>query len=404
MLLSIAWRNIWRHKVRSLIIMLSVLIGLFSGLFVLALYEGMLLSRVRTVIDTEVAHIQIHDPQFKNDYDPAFIIVRGNELLNHLQSDSRIEMASARAVTQGMLSTVTGSAGIQINGVVPKEENQVSLLNKKMIAGEGLNPNRKNGIVIGKKLADKMKLKIGSKLVLTFTDKERNITSGAFRVAGIYQTNNSPLDERMVYVEKNTLTTYLNTPDSFHEIAVLLKNDKDMEAMQQNLQSLYPNYSIKNWKENSPETNMMVSTIDQYSNIIIIIIMLALAFGIINTMLMSVLERTREIGMLSALGMNRIKIFSLVLYETIFLTMIGVPLGFITAFISIYYLSGIGIDISSVSGAAMSGFGFSSIIYPEFPYSSVFSVMMIVTCTALFSALFPSIKAIRLEPADALRQ
>ena len=132
--------------------------------------------------------------------------------------------------------------------------------------------------------------------------------------------------------------------------------------------------------------------------------MIALAFGIINTMLMSVLERTREIGMLSALGMNRIKVFNLILSETILLTLVGVPLGFLISWITIDYFSTAGIDISSFSGAAMSGFGFSSIMYPEFPGARIPTVMIIVISTALLSSLFPSLKAIKLQPADALRQ
>ena len=148
----------------------------------------------------------------------------------------------------------------------------------------------------------------------------------------------------------------------------------------------------------------MVGVVDQYSAIIMVIIMISLAFGIANTMLMSVLERTREIGMLSALGMNRVKVFTLVLSETVLLKLVGIPVGITVAWLVIYYFGRMGIDISSFSGEAMSGFGFGSVIYPEFPTSSLTQVMMIVVGTALVAALFPSLKAVKLQPADALRQ
>jgi len=383
--------------------MASVTIGLFAGLFVVGLYEGMMRSRVRIVIDEEVAHLQIHHPEFKQDYDPNFNLDL-NRIKNGLNKVQGIKKVAIRSITQGMLATTTGSAGVQILGIGIGDEAIVSSIDNKIREGKTLDPNKKNGILIGKKLADKMKVKVGSKLVLTFTDRENNVISGAFRISGIYQTINTPLDERLVYIDREKLNEYLGLENTCHEIAILLNRDEDLEPTKSELLVQFPEYSVKTWRENSPETNLMVGTINQYSTIIIIIIMIALAFGIINTMLMSVLERTREIGMLSALGMNRIKVFSLILGETFILTMIGVPLGILLSWISIKHYSNAGIDISSFSEEAMSSFGFTSIIYPEFPWENLATVLLIVVITALFSAIFPSIKAIKLQPADALRQ
>lgn len=401
--LRLAWRNVWRNRTRSFIIMASVAIGLFAGMFVLGLYQGMMRERVRTVIDTEVAHLQIHHPQFKEDYDPIFTLDE-NLIKLGLKQTEGIKALAIRSVTQGMLATTTGSSGVQINGIEPKEENEVSLLKGKIQEGEELDPTKKNGILIGKKLAEKMKLKIGSKLVLTFTDKESNVTAGAFRVSGIFQTINTPLDERNVFVNRATLNSYLGIENTGHEVAILLERDEDLENVKKSLLGKFPDYSIKTWKENSPETDLMVSTINQYSSIIIGIIMIALAFGIINTMLMSVIERTREIGMLTALGMNHRKVFVLILSETVILTIIGVPIGILLSWFSIQYFSKVGIDISSFSEQAMSSFGFTSMIYPEFPSANLLMIMIIVISTALISAIFPSLKAIKLQPADALRQ
>ncbi|MBC6366202.1 FtsX-like permease family protein [Algoriphagus sp. AK58] len=401
--LKMAWRNVWRNKTRSLIIMISVAIGLFAGLFVLGLYEGMMSERVRTVIDTEVAHLQVHHPEFKKDYDPKFTIDE-NLLENELKKIPEIKAFSNRVLAQGMLATTTGTSGVQIIGIDLEDEKEVSRVDLKVKEGELLDPGKKNGILISKKLAGKMKLKVGSKLVLTFTDIENTVTSGAFRVTGIYQTINTPLDERIVYVNRATLMDDLGLRESSHEIAVILNKDEDLDLVKNGVQAQFPQYSVLTWKENSPETELLVGTINQYSSIIIGIIMIALAFGIINTMLMSVIERTREIGMLTALGMNRKKIFLLILTETLILTLVGVPIGFICSWFSILYFSKTGIDISSFSEEAMSSFGFGSMIYPEFPFATMDSVLLIVFITALISALFPSWKAIKLQPADALRQ
>lgn len=368
--ISLAWRNIWRNKTRSLIIMTSVAIGLFAGIFVLALYKGMINSRVRTVIDTEVGHLQLHHKQFKDDYDPRFSM-REQQIISPLKSLHQIKYFSARTITFGMLSTTTGSTHICINGIVTDAENNTSKLKDKIKEGKELSENKKNGILIGKKLADKMKLKLNSKIVLTFTDKDNNLTAGAFRIVGIYQSDNTPLDELNVYVSKNALNNYLNLAQDCNEIVILLYHDNDLQATKKEIQKLFPDLVVETWKETSPETNLMVGYVDEFAIIYVIIIMIALAFGIINTMLMSVLERTREIGMLTALGMNRKRVFLLILSETILLTFVGVPLGIVSSWLTTIYFSKTGIDISSFSEAAMSGFGFSSIIYPQFPSDSL---------------------------------
>jgi ABC-type lipoprotein release transport system permease subunit len=257
--------------------------------------------------------------------------------------------------------------------------------------------------MIGKKLADKMKLKPGGKLVLTFTDTADEIVSGAFRVCAVYQSDNAPLDEANVYVDMKDLNALLGLKDEFHEVAVILKNDDDVNEIKKKLQDKYSAAKVESWIDISPEMDLMVKTTNQYSYIIIVIIMLALAFGVINTMLMAILERTREIGMMIALGMRRSKIFTLVLLETFMLTLAGTPIGLLTSWAVIKYLNYYGLDLSIMGTEMMSSFGFSTLVYPEFPTDKLMGVLLIILGTAFVSCLFPAIKAVRLKPVDALR-
>lgn len=398
-----AWRNVWRNRTRSLIIMASVAIGLLAGLCVLGIYDGMIRARVRKVIDWEVAHLQIHRTGFLDDYEAGATLTDAPNIEAFLSQHTGIQSFSMRAITMGMLANATGSTGVEIVGVDVEKEKHTSGLDKKVILGETLRTAHPSDVMVGKKLADRLGLRMGSRLVLTFTDVEKNITAGAFKVCGIYKTNNDRLDERLVYVHREALNHYLGVLEC-HEVAVLLRDDGRVEVTKTQLQGQFPQVEVRTWKENSPETDLMVGTVNQYSYIIVVIIMIALAFGIVNTMLMSVLERTREIGMLNALGMNHAQVFRLVVMETLMLTLVGVPVGMAVSWLGLDYSSKAGIDISSISGAAMSGFGFESIIYPRFPKAQVGSVVTIVFVTALLSSVFPSLKAMRLQPADALRQ
>jgi ABC-type lipoprotein release transport system permease subunit len=303
-----------------------------------------------------------------------------------------------------MLSTTTGSAGILIYGVIPDLENKASQLHQKIIEGKDFNQTRKNEVMIGKKLAQKMKLKLGSRLVLTFIDTANIMVAGAFKVAAIYQSNNAPLDEKNVYVNSKDLNALLGIQQGFHEVVVLLYREEDLEKVKSKLQEKFPVYQIETWREISPETDLLVKTVDQYSYIIMVIILFALAFGILNTMLMAVLERTREIGMMVALGTNRIKIFSLICLETVFLTLAGTPIGIFMAWLVTSYFHRNGLNLSGMGKEMMSSFGFSALIYPEFPTEKLVGILVIVITTAIFSCLFPAMKALKLQAVEALRR
>lgn len=404
MIYRLAWRNVWRNKMRSIVIMLSIAIGVFAGIAVLALYKGMMKSRVRTVIDAEVGHLQLHDSSFKKDYEPKFVINNSDKVLESILLMPAVKMAAPRSITMGMLATASGSTGVQVNGIVPEKEYEVSRLKKKIIEGSEFEITRKNQVMIGKKLANKMKVKTGSKVVLTCIDTSGNIVSGAFKVIAVFQSDNAPLDERNVYVTMTDINSLLNSGNAFHEIAILLKDDEAVNSVQKLLQQKFPSEQIETWREISPETDLLVKTTDQYSYIIMIIIMFALAFGIINTMLMAILERTREIGMMIALGTNRARLFFLVLLETIFLTLAGAPIGVLSGWIVTGYFNKHGLDLSGMGREMMSSFGFGTVVYPEFPADKLAGVLLIVAGTAIISSLFPAIKALKLQPVEALRR
>lgn len=400
---QLAWRNIWRNKMRSTIIIGSISIGLFAGIAVLSLYQGMMEGRIKTVIEEEIGHLQLHHPRFSEDYEIHWRISASDEIKHQLLNTKNIKAISTRSIAFGMLSTTAGSKGVQINGIIPEEEDATSQLNQKIIDGTSFTKIKKHQILIGKKLADKLNLHIGSKIILTLSDSYNDLVAGAYNIVGIFQSANTPLDEKKVYVNQKELNDLLSLPQGIHEISVLLTHNDSTEPIQQLLKTRYPNLLIENWKELSPETNLLITTVDQYSLIILVIIFIALAFGIINTMLMAILERTREIGMMLALGTGRLQMFGIVMTETFFLTLAGTPPGILISRILVKYYHQHGIDLSNMGTELMSSFGFKTIIYPVFPSEKIISTTLIVGCTALISGLLPAWKALRMKPSDALR-
>ena len=237
-------------------------------------------------------------------------------------------------------------------------------------------------------------------MIITIQDVKRDITAGAFRVVGIYETGNPMYDEMNAYVQQEDLKSLLNMQSGTHEIAVLQNSHDLADPLAQKYQSKYPDLLVEAWLDLSTGMRYMVEAFDTYVYFIVGIILLALILSIINTMLMAVLERTREIGMLMAIGMNKIRLFSLILIETIFLSVIGGPVGLLIAWLTIKYY---GIHGINLTGAAYGEMGFGSIIYPFLDLNSYLGVTVMVIVMSILAAIYPALKALKLRPVEALR-
>lgn len=403
MLTKIASRNIWRSRKRSLIIITAVSIGLWTGIFMMAFYNGMIEQRINSAISSELSHIQLHHPEFRKDYEIKYYLPEGQKMLEKIKNDSNVKAVTGRIIIKGMIASASGSSGITLNGVMPKQEQLLTNLKGKIIKGNYFNPKKGNEILISEKLRKKLKLNLNKKTILTFQDKEGNLASAAFRICAIYKTINAPYDDANIFVKITDVDSLAGIPKAINEIAVLLHSSSSVLEIQKNLKQQFPKTEIKNWMEISPELGLTVSVGDQMVYIFMGIILLALAFGIVNTMMMSVLERTREIGMLLALGMNKFKIFMMIILETFFLILAGCPIGILLAFATIGITNQTGINFSQFS-EVYSSFGYSSIIYPTLTWNQFGNIVVLIVLTALFSALFPARRALKLKPAESLKK
>ena len=187
-----------------------------------------------------------------------------------------------------------------------------------------------------------------------------------------------------------------------HEIALLTSSLETVEPVQQELQRQFPDYTIQSWDELSPELGYADEIMGTMLYLIIGIIMLALSFGIVNTMLMAVLERRKELGMLMAVGMSKRRVFSMILLETLMLSLCGGPLGILLGFLTIWYTGSTGIDLS-VFAEGLQSFGISSVIYPSIETSFYFGTGLLVVVMALLSSLYPARRALKLNPIEAIR-
>ena len=404
MLFQIAWKNIWRNKTRSLLVMGSVAMGLWVGAFMMGYAFGMIDQRLQDAVKNEISHFQSHHPQFERDNEVKYFLSEGPGMLKEIQHDERVKAATGRVVINGMVSSANSSTGGKFIGILPESEDAVTGLKGKLTEGNYFDDKSRNKVIIGEKLAEKLKVKLRSKIVLTFQDSTGNILAGAFRIIGLYKTYNSTYDETNIFVRASDISGLVNIPGQYHEIAALIHEPEILDTMVNELNLKYPEAKTEDWKEIAPEISLMIESFDQYMVIFLIIILLALSFGIINTMLMAVLERVREIGMLMAIGMNKIKLFIMISLETISLVIVATPVGMLLGFFTVEYLGHTGMDLSAVYDEGYAAYGFQSYIYPKLEDIYYIRITIMVIVTALLASIYPAITAIRLDPLKAIRK
>ena len=404
MIARIAWKNIWRNRLRSLVVIISIVLGLWAGTFVLAYVFGIMDQRLDDAIGYEISHLQIHHPDFLTDYDPRFTIAQSDSIQSVISADPRVAAVSSRMVAFGMAASPTVNSGGKFIGVDPKDEHAVTQIADLVTDGEFLSDSDKNKVIVGKKLANKLKIKIRSKIVLTLQDHERNIVAGAFRVKGIFSSYNTTLEENNLYVNRHDLDGLMMNNGQAHEIAILLNQRGEVDPTLEKLMSNYPSLSVRSWREVSPELGLMIDSIDQSMIIFLIIILLALSFGIINTMLMAVLERVREIGVLMAIGMNKLRLFAMIFLETFFIVGIATPIGLLCGYFTISYLGVAGLDLSGLYQEGYAAYGFQTMIYPHLEGIYYIRILILVAITALVSSIFPAVSALRLNPVTAIKK
>ena len=403
MLFKIAWRNIWRNRTRSVVVIASVAVGLFAGMFMIAFFQGALVQEIDSMVETQLSHIQFHNPAFIDDKEVNDTITAGGAIVGRLKKDHDVKAVSGRLITTGMISSASTASGVEIHGIIPEDEKSVSSVSRDLVEGAYFTGNKKNEIVIGEKLAAKLGVKLHNKIVLTFQSKTGDLTAGSFRIAGLFRSRNSTFDEMTVFARFDDLAALLGTGNGLHEIAVVLKEGQRTDAVAGALKKEYPSLLVQTWTELSPQMALLTGIMDQMMYIIIGIILLALMFGIINTMLMAVLERQREFGMLMAIGMNKPRVFFMIVLESVMLTCAGIPVGILFTIITVGSLARHGIDLSAFS-KALSQYGFSNFIYPVLKRSMFLPVSLMTAFTAVVSAIYPAIKALRFKPAEAIHK
>ena len=405
MLIRLSWKNIWRNKLRSGTILGSIATGLFAGTFMSALIAGWVITSVEADIRNQLSYIQIHSPGFtdNNDINTWFNQL---EVEQAVRQTPEITYAGFRLILNGMLASAANVSGVSIRAVDVEEEKTISNLYQTIpdSCGSFLSDERMP-IVVSEKMAEKLKVRLKSKVIFTFQDATGDMQSLAFRVSGIFKTSNSAFDESTVYIKIDDIFSVTGLPEGArHQAGLMVDKLETAPVAESKLKALLPNMDIQRWDEIQPEMGLMFSWIEMLTMIVLVIFLLALSFGIINTMLMAVLERTRELGMLGAIGMSKRRIFSMIMLETIFLTFVGSLIGIILGAVIVGWTSRNGIDLTFIGGNLFEDYAFVAVVYPKLNMKMLIQITVLVILTGILSAIYPARKALKINSLDAIRQ
>jgi ABC-type lipoprotein release transport system permease subunit len=402
----IAIRSMFRNPRRSLLTAGATAFGLAAYLFLYAFTDGFFEQMIENSTGQLSGHLQVSSPGFRQDFSPKLRVTNTSEVVNRLLASPEVKAVAPRVIIKGMLASTRKTWPVELRGVVPEQEKVVTTLYQQVSQGEYVSAKLPQGIVIGNRIAQELAVGTGDKVLLTTQQASGDLASAAFVVAGIFETGSDVFDGGYAFANFETVHQLMAfNADEASVIAARLQSRFISQSFAQQLQQQWanPNLAVVPWEEITPIVVQMVdmTKIDFY--LILIVVFIVVAIGVMNTMLMSVLERTREFGVMMAMGTQGHQVIRLVLYEATVLGVVGMLVGAILGGAFAYYYSQQGIDLSSLSGSMETIPGMTDVIYPVLILEHLWLPSLLLFLCGILVSIYPAVKASRLHPVEAIR-
>jgi lipoprotein-releasing system permease protein len=399
--IRLAWRNLWRNRRRTLIMLTAVTVGVWAMIFMTALIRGMVSKMVEDGIDVLPGHVQVHQAKFRDDPSVANMIpITDTEIARRFDGAGFRAWAS-RVRVPAVITSEYESRGVTLLGVDPEMERGLTFVNYGQVDGRFLESPDDSGIVIGKKLAETLETGLGKRVVLMSQDPDNEIADRGFRVVGLFEASVKSNEETFVFAGKTTIQKMLKIGDHVTEIFALGDDYRNVEPTFEKARSLVgDDLEVTRWYELDAYLGSMLKVMDGFVLVWIVVVFLALSFGLVNTLVMAVFERVREIGLMLALGVRPMLILGQVVVESTLLLAIGLALGSTLAWATVQPMKD-GVDLSIV-GQGMEMWGMSSVLYPELLTSDIVLANVVVLVLGFLASLSPAWRAAHYEPVEAL--
>jgi putative ABC transport system permease protein len=412
-LIMLAWRNLWRHRRRTIITLSSIGIGFGLAVLSIGIGDGSHNSMIRNAIKLGEGHITIQPRGYLEAPANHIYIDDGKSLAEQLASLKVAGRVQPRISLQVLASTANNSVGAGLEGMLTTDDPRAEMLSPMLIEGKWIEDGDHRGVLIGDGMARKLKAKIGSKIVVMAGKQGGDSQAQLGRVRGIFDSHVNELDDFLVlsnlvfarhFLEGEGADPKLEPVTRF---AVFLDDEETMAHWKAELRQMLPTQEIValDWQEMMPQLVQFIVIDDAGNYVFLSLILMLVVFGIVNTVLMSVLERTREFGLLRALGLSRRHLLLLVFCESLLLSVLAVVIGWGVGGGLHFWFASHGIDFSAMmaEGTEIMGTFMDPIVYTELSWDRVTQLTAIIFGATLASGIYPAIKAARVTPVEALR-
>ena len=406
MILKIAWRNIYRNKKRSLITITSIFAALFLIIFMRALQFGFYDNLIKTVVESYAGYVEVHAKGFWDNQNLENSMVVDNELIKNIESVNGVENTVERLQSFSLISTGEKTRGGVINGVVIEDEQKITDWNKNII--DGSFQLERNEIIIAKGIAEYFDLQIGDSLILYGQGYRGMMAAGKYPVRGIIDLKNPNLNKLGIFMTLESARDYVSSDNISTHIIIdkrqYYSEDKILNDLENILSS---DYEVMTWKETLPEIEQTITADSAGGLIMAFILYIIVVFGMFGTVLMMTEERKYEFGVLISIGMSRIRLFSIILVETVILSMIGVVLAILVTYPISYYFYMNPINIVTLMGEGadvmIEEFGFDPVVPFSISLDIPFSHALIIFTFSLLISVYPAIRIFRLNPVKSMK-
>jgi ABC-type lipoprotein release transport system permease subunit len=400
LLIPLAWRNLWRNPRRTLVTLIVVAVGMWSILIFGVMMDAFLLSTREQALRVLTGQGQIHARGYVDDPNVTrrFAAPTG-DLLRTLQS--RTSMWTARVRVPAIVQSEYRTRAVTLMGVSPASERAISDLPAAVSAGHYLTSDHDNGIVIGRDLAQKLKTRLGKRVIVMMQAADGHLAEASFTIVGLYD-NAPPVEDEFLFTGRGTAQALLGIGNDISEISFDASSDAALPIAITALRKAAPTLDIKSWLEFSPIAYAIQNVSDTYISVWLIIMFVLMAIGIVNTQLIAVFERTREFGLLQALGMRpRLVVFQ-VTVESAFLVGTGIVIGVALTALSLTPFRD-GFDLGFLA-PAVEKYGMGRVLHPNFDPAAALRSGLIVWVLGVLATLWPARRASRTDPVVAMAQ
>lgn len=401
---KMAWRNMWRNWRRTAIALSAIVLGLILLLFLNGVIQGSDQGIYGNAVRLYGGNVQVHAPGYRIRANrmPLLPLDDANAIVAAAQAQPEVVAAAKRITTGGLVSTREGSFPVKITAIQPSVEQPISMQAENITSGRFLLDDDGDAVLIGQGLADELGVTAGDRVTVVGRSKQETMRQRTMTVVGIYDLGMAEAEKGMVFITLPEAQTLYNLRDQETEVAIMLQKVGQEAAVMPALAAALPGYEVDSWTTLHPEIEETLAMKGAFTTILGLIVLMIASIGVLNLMLMAVFERTREMGVLSALGMKGRQIMWLFLLEGALIGLVGAVIGCAIGYGLVTIVGQIGIDFGFASNMGEVTALMGSRLYPTVGLNNVLFSGIAVTVIAALASLYPAWQASRQEPAAAL--